>query len=486
MSTTTPQQPIQTQPPQQSKLVIDESIKETESEINNAKNMLIQASNIFVKINDKNYKTSLDSIDVISTNLLKMLNTWLVNNGNKLSLNQTIIAKKTNELNTSLATYKRIFNNDKAILEALLTQTGQLLNYSKTNLIPQWLKFGLDDTATESATLGVTLNKYSITSRSTFDDIIGYDDIKDKIRLQLHPLFKMQAKHYQKLLMYGPPGNGKTQMAKAIASELGASLVVLTPANLLLPTLGESEKIIHNIFTEANETTQQIVIFIDEMETIFDRSASSAEYNRSITSQFLTEVNTNLRNHIFIIGATNFLDKVDEAVKSRLNNEIQFKNPDVATHFEILNAKFNKTLDDSVKALCRKNEEKFKKLSARDTVEIGDKIKLAQIQDLVDENTQFKIISDWSKNTFYNIDDKQLEQATGGFFYSHPHVNSSPILLTKDTFADTIKNLQSTLSVDFNIIYMIKDSKKFTKKEFDFFCPRSVSHHLESIISNFS
>lgn len=160
--------------------------------------------------------------------------------------------------------------------------------------------------------------------RITFDDIGGMDSVKEKIRLTiLFPLQKPEiyAAYGKKvgggLLLYGPPGCGKTHLARATAGELGANFYILSLNEILSMWLGESEKQLANLFSVARANAPS-VIFIDEIDALgAKRSDIQSASTRAIVSQFLVEMDgIGAKNDkVMILGATNMPWNVDSALR---------------------------------------------------------------------------------------------------------------------------------------------------------------------------
>ena len=160
--------------------------------------------------------------------------------------------------------------------------------------------------------------------RITFDQIGGMDSLKEKIRLSiLYPLQKPEiyAAYGKKigggLLLYGPPGCGKTYLARATAGELGANFYTLSLNEILSMWLGESEKALARLFETARQHAPS-VIFIDEVDALgAKRSDFNSATGRAIVSQFLVEMDGIVSNNqkVMVLGATNMPWNVDSALR---------------------------------------------------------------------------------------------------------------------------------------------------------------------------
>ena len=194
-----------------------------------------------------------------------------------------------------------------------------------------------------------------------FNDVGGMDELKEEIKLNIIYPFKNPELFIQYgkkagggILLYGPPGCGKTYIAKATASECNATFFNISIADILDMHVGSSEQKLHELFKQARRKAPS-VIFIDEIDALGNDRMKTGEnvYARTLVNQFLNELDGLVSDNtsIMVLGATNVPWFVDTALKrpGRFDKTIFVPPPETSARAKIfellLSGKPVETLD---------------------------------------------------------------------------------------------------------------------------------------------
>ncbi|KAH7683150.1 Microtubule-severing ATPase protein [Dioscorea alata] len=165
------------------------------------------------------------------------------------------------------------------------------------------------------------------------------------------------------LLLFGPPGTGKTMIGKAIAGEAKATFFYISASSLTSKWIGEGEKLVRALFGVAS-CRQPAVIFVDEIDSLLSQRKSEGEHesSRRLKTQFLIEMEgfDSGNEQILLIGATNRPQELDEAARRRLTKRLYIPLPSAARAWIIRNllekdGLFKLSEEDTV-AICRLTE----------------------------------------------------------------------------------------------------------------------------------
>lgn len=230
----------------------------------------------------------------------------------------------------------------------------------------------------------------------TYDNIGGLGDqidlIRDAVELPfLHPDIYRQYRLTppKGILLYGPPGNGKTLIAKAVANSLAARaaersengkktgyFLNIKGPELLDKYVGETERQIRDIFSAARDKARAghpVVVFFDEMESLFRTRGSgrSSDVETTIVPQLLAEIDgVESLDNVIVIGATNREDMIDPAVlrPGRLDVKIRINRPNRAGAAEIFGLYLTEDLPISQAEVARAGSQQQAVASMIETV----------------------------------------------------------------------------------------------------------------------
>ncbi|KAG2563981.1 hypothetical protein PVAP13_8KG377800 [Panicum virgatum] len=182
----------------------------------------------------------------------------------------------------------------------------------------------------------------------TFDDIGALENVKDTLKeLVMLPLQRPElfckgqlTKPCKGILLFGPPGTGKTMLAKAVATEAGANFINISMSSITSKWFGEGEKFVKAVFSLASKIAPS-VIFIDEVDSMLGRRENPGEHEamRKMKNEFMVNwdgLRTKDKERVLVLGATNRPFDLDEAVIRRFPRRLMVNLPDASNREKIL------------------------------------------------------------------------------------------------------------------------------------------------------
>merc|ERR1712227_550819 len=210
---------------------------------------------------------------------------------------------------------------------------------------------------------GIVMEKPNV----KWSDVAGLDAAKESLKeavilpIKFPHLFTGNRKPWRGILLFGPPGTGKSYLAKAVATEANNSTFFsVSSSDLVSKWLGESEKLVKNLFEVAREKKPSI-IFIDEIDSLCSsRSDNESESARRIKTEFLVQMQGvgNDNDGILVLGATNIPWVLDAAIRRRFEKRIYIDLPEANARTNM----FKLNLGDTAHSLT---EENFRDLGMR-------------------------------------------------------------------------------------------------------------------------
>ncbi|XP_062183092.1 uncharacterized protein LOC133887165 isoform X2 [Phragmites australis] len=182
----------------------------------------------------------------------------------------------------------------------------------------------------------------------TFDDIGALENVKDTLKeLVMLPLQRPElfckgqlTKPCKGILLFGPPGTGKTMLAKAVATKAGANFINISMSSITSKWFGEGEKYVKAVFSLASKISPS-VIFIDEVDSMLGRRENPGEHEamRKMKNEFMVNwdgLRTKDNERVLVLGATNRPFDLDEAVIRRFPRRLMVNLPDASNREKIL------------------------------------------------------------------------------------------------------------------------------------------------------
>jgi vacuolar protein-sorting-associated protein 4 len=170
-----------------------------------------------------------------------------------------------------------------------------------------------------------------------WDDVAGLEGAKEALKeavvlpLRFPNLFVGNRKPWKGILLYGPPGTGKSHLAKAVATEVDSTFFSISSSDLVSKWLGESERLVRNLFEMATEHKPSI-IFIDEIDALAGtRGDGESDASRRMKNEFLVRMQgagTSADEGVLVLGATNIPWSLDPGIRRRFEKRIYIPLPE--------------------------------------------------------------------------------------------------------------------------------------------------------------
>lgn len=172
----------------------------------------------------------------------------------------------------------------------------------------------------------------------SWEDVIGLENAKDSLKetvilpTRFPQLFTGKRKPFKGILLFGPPGTGKSYLAKAVATEADSTFFSVSSADLISKWQGESEKLVRNLFELARESDGgRAIIFIDEVDSLCgSRSEGESDSMRRVKTEFLVQMDGvgNSSGQLLVLGATNIPWELDAAIRRRFEKRVYIPLPE--------------------------------------------------------------------------------------------------------------------------------------------------------------
>ena len=256
-----------------------------------------------------------------------------------------------NQYELSYAEYKEMEKNVEQVQKKLQTDTGKATSGGEKK--EESFSALLDTIVSEKPNV-------------KWEDIAGLHEAKKSLNealimpIKYPTFFTGNVQPWKGILLYGPPGTGKTFLAKACATECQSTFFSISSSDLMSKYVGESEKLIKELFRLAQERAPSI-IFIDEIDSMCgSRSEGENESSRRVKTEFLVQMQGvgSKNDKVLVLGATNLPWALDPAIRRRFERRVYIPLPDYEAREYLIRNKL-KGLDKGF------NDEDFKHISEK-------------------------------------------------------------------------------------------------------------------------
>ncbi|KAG2371505.1 Protein SUPPRESSOR OF K(+) TRANSPORT GROWTH DEFECT 1 [Vigna angularis] len=217
---------------------------------------------------------------------------------------------------------------------------------------------GGDGEDPEQAKLRAGLNSAIVREKPNvkWNDVAGLESAKQALQeavilpVKFPQFFTGKRRPWRAFLLYGPPGTGKSYLAKAVATEAESTFFSVSSSDLVSKWMGESEKLVSNLFEMARESAPSI-IFIDEIDSLCGQrgEGNESEASRRIKTELLVQMQGVGHNDqkVLVLAATNTPYALDQAIRRRFDKRIYIPLPDLKARQHMFKANTPNNLTES-------------------------------------------------------------------------------------------------------------------------------------------
>ena len=255
-----------------------------------------------------------------------------------------------------------------ADLRALVTEAGTHAIRRQTESAECWLEMQDFLHALTQVQPSAKREGFTTVPDTCWEDIGGLQDLREELTYAIVKPIQDPERYKQVgitvaagVLLCGPPGCGKTLVAKAVAHESGANFIAVNGPELLNKYVGESERAVRQVFQRARDSAP-CIIFFDEIDSLCAQRGGDNQATERVVNQLLTELNgIQDRSQVFVVAATNRLDIIDPAILrgGRLGTKLFVPLPALEDRVAILRATTRHTplaADTDLRALATQLE----------------------------------------------------------------------------------------------------------------------------------
>lgn len=302
-------------------------------------------------------------------------------------------------------------------------------------------------------------------TKVTWGDIIGLAKAKQALKeciilpRKFPHLFTGNLKPWSGILLYGPPGTGKTQLAKAAATESKSSFFSLSSSDIVSKWLGDSEKVIKNLFIAAREKAPS-VIFIDEIDSLCStRSGVENDSIRRVKTELMLQTQgVKTTDKVLLLGATNLPWDIDSAMIRRFEKRIYIPLPEAENRLQLIKFFLGDTKTDL-------DEEGYEILTTLSEGFSGADIDIAIREGLMISIRKLTS-TEWFKeeNEIFKPASELEEGAVKMSFYDIPPEKLGEVIRKKEEFIQAFTTIKPSVSPQ-SLTYFQQWTKEFGESE---------------------
>jgi len=190
-----------------------------------------------------------------------------------------------------------------------------------------------------------------------WDDVAGLEGAKESLKeavlmpILFPQLFVGERRPFKGILLFGPPGTGKSFLAKAVATEVDSTFFSVSSSDLISKWQGESEKLVRNLFEMAREAGNRSIIFVDEVDSLCgSRQEGESDSLRRVKTEFLVQMDGvgKSEGSVLILGASNVPWDLDAAIRRRFEKRVYISLPEAPARTFMVNLHLGDTPNNLV------------------------------------------------------------------------------------------------------------------------------------------